>query len=250
MARLAGRRILLTGAGARSGIGRAAAEAMAREGAQLALLDLDPDGVAELARDLGATGIPCDLSRADQIAPAVAQAVQAMGGLDGLCNIAGTARPATVEATTQADWSFVLGVNLTAPFLMVQAALPHLRAAARADFAPSVVNVASGSALLPVGMALSSYVASKAGLVGLSKAMASELAPLIRVNAVCPGAVDTGLVPPSVIALANDPARSPYALKRAAQPTEIAGALVYLLSDEASYVTGTVLAVDGGRTFH
>ncbi|WP_323039733.1 SDR family NAD(P)-dependent oxidoreductase [Gemmobacter sp.] len=250
MARLAGRRILLTGAGARSGIGRAAAEAMAREGARLALLDLDPDGVAELARDLGATGIPCDLSRPDRIAPAVAQAAQAMGGLDGLCNIAGTARPATVEATTQADWAFVLGVNLTAPFLVVQAALPHLRAAARADFAPSVVNVASGSALLPVGMALSSYVASKAGLVGLSKAMASELAPLIRVNAVCPGAVDTGLVPPSVIALANDPARSPYALKRAAQPAEIAGALVYLLSDEASYVTGTVLAVDGGRTFH
>ncbi len=250
MGRLAGRRILVTGAGARSGIGRAAAEALAREGARLALVDLDPEGVAELARELGATGIACDLSRPEQIAPAVARAAEALGGLDGVCNVAGTARPATVEATTLEDWTFVLGVNLTAPFLMVQAGLPHLRAAVRPGFAPSVVNVSSGSALLPVGMALSSYVASKSGLVGLSKAMASELAPQIRVNVVCPGAVETGLVPPSVIETANDPARSPYALKRAARPEEIAGALVYLLSDEASYVTGTVLAVDGGRTFH
>lgn len=246
LARLDGRKLLLTGAGAKSGIGKAAALAMAAEGAELALIDLRAEEVNELAAQIGAVGFACDLSDSASIAAVVRRAGEALGGLDGLCNIAGTARPARVEDTTLDDWNFVLSVNLTAPFLITQAALPFLRKGRD----PAVANVSSGSALLPVGKALSSYVASKAGLVGLSKTMASELAPDIRVNVVCPGTIDTALLPDSMRALAADPEKSPYALKRAGRPEEVASALVYLMSPESSYVTGSVLTVDGGRTFH
>ena len=246
MRRLEGRRVLVTGAGAHSGIGRAAAEAFAREGAKLALTDLDRDAVNELAQALGATGFACDLSDPDQIPATVAAAAKALGGLDAVCNVAGVGRPRRVEDTTLEDWNHVLAINLTAPFLICREALPHLRRGKGA----AIVNVSSASALLPVGAALSSYVASKAGLIGMSKTMASELAPAVRVNVVCPGAVETSILPDAIRDMANDPDRSPYALKRAAKPAELAGALVYLLSDESSYVTGTVLAVDGGRSFH
>lgn len=246
MIRLNGRRILVTGASMESGIGRAAAEAFTREGARVFLTDIDQASVTELQKKLGVKGLACDLSDPALIPAMVAAAADALGGLDGVCNVAGTGRPQRIEETTLEDWSHVLAINLTAPFLICREALPHLKQGNR----PAIVNVASASALLPVGSALSSYVASKAGLVGLSKTMASELAPSIRVNVVCPGAVDTRILPDTIRTMANDPAHSPYALKRLAQPAEIADALVYLMSDEASYITGAVLAVDGGRSFH
>lgn len=246
MRRLEGQRVLVTGASLGSGIGQATARRMAAEGARLFLTDADAAATRALADEIGADCAPCDLSRPDEIADLVERAAGALGGLDGLCNIAGTARPAPVEDTRPEDWALVLQVNLTAPFLLIEGALPWLRRSACA----SVVNVASASALLPVGRGLSSYVASKAGLTGLSKTLASELGPQIRVNVVCPGTVATALVPESFLHMANDPEQSPYALRRAARPEEIAGAICWLTSAEASYVTGTVLAVDGGRSYH
>jgi NAD(P)-dependent dehydrogenase (short-subunit alcohol dehydrogenase family) len=139
-----------------------------------------------------------------------------------------------------------MAVNLTAPFLVCREALPHLRQAEGA----AIVNVSSGSALLPIGNTLTSYAASKAGLIAFSKALASELAPHVRVNVLCPGAVDTPMILDSIRALAVDAERSPYALRRLAEPREIAEGILYLISSASTYVTGITLAVDGGRTFH
>jgi NAD(P)-dependent dehydrogenase (short-subunit alcohol dehydrogenase family) len=242
--RLAGRKILITGAG--SGIGKQTAELFAREGASLALLDLKGETAKAVASPLRAHAFACDVSNEDAVRETVRAAAEALGGLDGVANVAGMAIPALLGETMFVDWNKVIGVNLNGPFLVCREAWPHLRKNDRA----TIVNVSSGSALLPVGMALGSYVASKAGLVALSKQMAYELAPKIRVNVVCPGAVDTPILPDSMRAAGNDPARSAYALKRIAHPDEIANALLFLTSDESSFVTGSTLAVDGGRTFH
>jgi NAD(P)-dependent dehydrogenase (short-subunit alcohol dehydrogenase family) len=242
--RLAGRRVLLTGGG--SGIGKAAAEIFAREGARLALLDVNGDAVTAVARQLGAEAFVVDVTDESQVRGAVSAAADRLGGLDGVANIAGMAIPATLQQTSLTDWNRVIAVNLTGPFLVCREALQFLQEQDKA----TIVNVSSGSALLPVSLAIGSYVASKSGLIAFSKALAYELAPRIRVNAVCPGAVDTPILPDVLRQAANDPQRSPYALKRVATPAEIAAAVLFLTSHESSYVTGATLAVDGGRTFH
>jgi NAD(P)-dependent dehydrogenase (short-subunit alcohol dehydrogenase family) len=242
--RLAGRRILVTGGA--SGIGKATVELFAREGARLALLDVNADATATVAGALGAQGYTVDVTDEGAVRDAVGAAADALGGLDGIANVAGMAIPAPLERTTLADWNRVIAVNLTGPFLVCREALPFLQKAQNA----TIVNVSSGSALLPVSLAIGSYVASKSGLIAFSKALAYELAPRIRVNAVCPGAVDTPILPDVLRDAANDPQRSPYALKRVATPAEIAAAVLFLTSHESSYVTGATLAVDGGRTFH
>jgi NAD(P)-dependent dehydrogenase (short-subunit alcohol dehydrogenase family) len=242
--RLAGRRLLVTGAG--SGIGKATAELFAREGARMALLDFNADSVGKVAAALEAEPFVLDVADEEKVRRTVSEAAERLGGLDGLANVAGMAIPAPLPQTTLADWNRVIAVNLTGPFLICREARPYLEDNERA----TIVNVSSGSALLPISLAIGSYVASKAGLIGFSKALAYELAPKIRVNVVCPGAVDTPILPDVVRDSANDPERSPYALKRVATPEEIAEAVLFLTSHESSYVTGTTFAVDGGRTFH
>lgn len=243
--RLRGRHILITGAA--SGIGLATASLFAAHGARLALLDRQADSVHALARALGAFSAVVDVADEASVRAAVQAAAAYMGGaIDGVVNAAGMALPAPLGDTRLEDWNRVLAVNLTGPFLVCREALPWLHQRPGA----TIVNVSSGSALLPVGMAISSYVASKAGLVAFTKSMASELGPRVRANAVCPGAVDTPLLPEVLRVKAQDPAQSPYALKRIATALEIAQAILYLSSAESSYVTGTALAVDGGRTFH
>lgn len=242
--RLSGRHVLITGAA--SGIGLATARLFAAEGARLALLDRNADAVAAIAGELQAFHYALDVADEAAVRAAVAGSAQAMGGLDAVVNAAGMAIPAPLGETRLQDWHRVLDVNLTGPFLVCREALPYLLKRRGA----TIANVSSGSALLPVGIAISSYVASKAGLVAMTKAMASELGPDIRANVVCPGAVDTPLLPEVLRQKAIDPSQSPYALKRVAAPEEVAYALLYLTSDESSYVTGAALAVDGGRTYH
>lgn len=244
-ARLSGRHIVITGAA--SGIGRATARLFAEQGARLALFDQSAEAVARVARELKALHYPVDVADEASIRLAVGDAARNMGdALDGLVNAAGMAIPAPLAETRLVDWQRVLDVNLTGPFLLCREALPWLRKHQGA----TIVNVSSGSALLPVGMAISSYVASKAGLVAFTKALASELGPDIRANAVCPGAVDTPLLPDVLRTRAVDPELSPYALKRVATPEEIAYSILYLSCNESAYVTGAALAVDGGRTYH
>jgi NAD(P)-dependent dehydrogenase (short-subunit alcohol dehydrogenase family) len=241
MPRLAGRRILITGGA--SGIGRATCELFAREGAAVAVLDRDA------ARIATGHAIAADVSDAASVSRAVQQAAQALGGLDGLVNAAGIFINRNLLETTPEEWNKTIAVNLTGTFLCVQAAVPLLRQAERA----TVVNIASGVGLLPTGGGSTAYVASKGGVIAMTRTLAAELAPAIRVNAICPGAVETPMTDGTLrdAAGAVVPAIAHrYALGRPAAPDEIAAAILFLTAHESSFVTGVNLAVDGGRTYH
>jgi NAD(P)-dependent dehydrogenase (short-subunit alcohol dehydrogenase family) len=249
---LAGRRILITGAA--NGIGLASVTRFVAEGASVAALDRDEKALAALrCRSDGASihAASADVAEPAQIAAAVADCAAAMGGLDGVVNAAGIDLVADIETMALAEWNRVLAVNLTGPMLVMRAAFPHLRKAGGG----TIVNVSSGAGLSPLKHR-TAYCASKAGLQMASKALAMEAAAFgIRVNTICPGAVETGLFRSSIES-ATDPdaayetVRARYALQRIAAPEEIAAAILWLTSTESSYVTGIAMAVDGGRTFH
>ena len=241
MPRLENRKILITGGA--SGIGRATSELFVREGAAVAVLDRDTTRVA------GAHAIAADVSDSASVARAIQEAARTLGGLDGLVNAAGVFINRGLMETTPDEWNTTIAVNLTGTFLCVQTAVPLLRQAGNA----TIVNIASGVGLLPTGGGSTAYVASKGGVIAMTRALAAELAPNIRVNAVCPGAVETpmtegtlrdasGAVAPAIV--------NRYALGRPAAPDEIAAGILFLTAHESSFVTGINLAVDGGRTFH
>ncbi len=236
--RLQGRRIVVTGAA--SGIGRAIAQLFAAEGAALALFDRDAAGLAATAAQTGGHVCEVDVASEASVAAAAAQAAQALGGIDGVVNAAGIMRTGLMEDTPMAVWRQVIDVNLTGTFMVSRACLPWLRQAEGA----TIVNIASAAGLLPNAPGLTAYAASKGGVVNLGRAMAAELAPAIRVNTVCPGMVDTPMAEGFHANVAN------YALKRLAQPAEIARVILFLTSADGSYVTGATLAADGGRSYH
>jgi NAD(P)-dependent dehydrogenase (short-subunit alcohol dehydrogenase family) len=236
--RLRGRRIVITGAA--SGIGRATALLFAAEGAQLALFDLDEKGAADTAQRTGAQVFRTDVTDETSLGNAVDGAARWLGGIDGVVNAAGIMPTGPMEETPAAVFRKVLEVNLTGTWLVSRACLPWLRKQAGS----TIVNIASAAGLLPNAPGLTAYAASKGGVVNVSRAMAAELAPAIRVNCVCPGMVDT----PMAEGLHGNAGN--YALKRIADPQEIARVLMFLSSTESSYVTGAVWAADGGRSFH
>jgi NAD(P)-dependent dehydrogenase (short-subunit alcohol dehydrogenase family) len=251
-AALTGRRILI--AGAAGGIGRATATRFIDEGARVAGLDCDEAALAVLAAEAGPenlSGFRVDVTDPASVSAAVAAAAAALGGLDGVVNAAGIDLVADIETMAFADWNRIIAVNLTGPVLVMRAAFPHLKAAGGG----TIVNVSSGAGLSPLKRRIG-YCASKAGLQMASKALAMEASEFgIRVNTVCPGAVETELFRSSIDsepdpAATYEAARARYALHRIAAPEEIAAAILWLTSAESSYVTGTAIAVDGGRTFH
>jgi len=236
--RLRGRRILITGAA--SGIGQRTAQLFAAEGAALTLLDCDRKRLASVARETGGTAVEADVTQESSVTRAVEQGAGTMGGIDGVVNAAGIVIHGSVLDVGLADWKLVLDVNLTGTYIVVRCCLPWL---VKAPFA-TIVNIASGQGLLPNNPGMTAYAASKGGVVNLTRALAAELAPSIRVNSVCPGMVDT----PMTAGLERDLDR--YALGRIAEPLEIAQSILFLTATESSFVTGAALAVDGGRTFH
>ena len=235
------RRLVVVGGAA--GIGLATAELARAAGAQVAIIDRQaaPDGVM---------GFTADVRRTPEVDAATAAAADAMGGLDGLAYCAGIDLQSSLGETTDGAWEQVIDVNLTGGMRACRAALRYFP-----DQGGSIVLVSSGAGLSPL-RDRTAYCASKAGLNMLAKTLAMELAPRgIRVNALCPGAVETGLFRSGLAGAADLEAalaevRARYALKRVAEPEEIARAILFLLSEEASYVTGIAMAVDGGRTFH
>lgn len=237
--RLRHRRVVITGAA--SGIGRATARLFLRHGACVLLLDRDLPTAPQPEED-GTVALTRAVDVTDDVAlrEAIAEGAEALGGLDGVVNAAGVHARGTVEEVDTASFRQVLEVNLTGSYSVIRHALPWLRRVPAA----TVVNIGSGQSLLPDSPARVAYAASKGGVVTLTKSLAAELAPDIRVNCVCPGLVAT----PMMADLEGRVTR--HALGRTAAPEEIAMAILFLTGQESSYVTGSVLSVDGGRTYH
>lgn len=226
--------------GAASGIGRACAEALVAEGRKVALWDRSPT-VLDVATALGMPGSLVDVT-ADLTAP-VAEAAAALDGIDGLVHAAGAVAVEPVGSYTSDSWDAILDVNLRAHALLVQHLLPHLRQATN----PSVVGIASIEGLR-ANPFIPAYCASKAGMIGLTRSMAAQLGPEgIRVNTVCPGFIITPMLQQ---ALDIDEIRIGFEqaapLQRMGQPAEVAHAVVFLMSQKASFITGTEVVVDGG----
>ncbi len=242
--------VLITGAA--SGIGRATAVAAQAEGARLLLSDVsDAEGQA-LADELGAVYASCDVTSEEAVEGLVKRATDELGRLDGAFNCAGILGTVALTTDTPYDgWKRIIDVDLNGVFLCTK---HELRVMAEQG-SGSILNMASAAGLIGWPGA-SGYVAAKHGVVGLSKAAALEYAPQgVRVNAICPSYTITPMVEKDLFedALGNDEeligaARANHPIGRFAQPEEIASAATWLLSDKASFVTGTAMPVDGGYT--
>lgn len=232
--------------GAARGIGLATAKRFLAEGWRVALLDIDADTLQDAFKEIGkpdvTLAITCDVADPGAVARAIETVATKFGRLDALVNNAGIAIFKPILEVTYEDWSRVLAVNLTGPFLCTQAAVPLMRDSGGG----AIVNITSISGLRASTLR-TAYGTSKAGLAHLTKQQAAELAALnIRVNAVAPGPVDTAMAK----AVHTPEIRKDYhdhmPLNRYGLEEELAEAIFFLCSERASYITGQVLAVDGG----
>ena len=237
--------------GGAGGIGRALVSALLDQRARVAILDL-PASLARHEPPAGTLVRALDATDESQVRAAFAAVQDAWGGLDALVNLAGFAKEkAPVGATPRATWDEVMDGNLTAAYLCSQAALPLLRA----GDAPAIVNMSSGLAVKPTP-GYGPYSVAKAGVLALTRLLAAENAPAIRVNAVAPAAVDTAFLKGGTGRggdEADGPARldldaylKTVPLARLAQPEDVVGPILFLLSPAAAYVTGQTLHVNGG----
>ena len=245
------KRVLVTG-GAR-GIGRGTVDAFLRAGARIAVngrtVESTAAGIAALGNSERLLAAPGDVAEVAGCEAVISEAIKGLGGLDVLVNNAGVGKAGRIEDIDEAFWDEMLDVNLKGTFFCIQGALTALR-----ESKGNIVNLASDAGLMGDLDSGAVYCASKGGVVNMTRAMALELAPIIRVNCVCPGYVDTDMVRRDGIEQADDPAAAEQALinyaplKRIATPGEIASAILYLASDEARFVTGAAFQIDGGST--
>jgi 2-hydroxycyclohexanecarboxyl-CoA dehydrogenase len=244
--RLEGRTGFVTGGA--SGIGAATARRLASEGARVVIADLDADRAGKVAADVGGESVEVDVKDVASVRTALGAAERAIGPIDILVNNAGTDRFAFFVDTDEETWDHVLGVNLRGTLACTHAVLPGMQQRRRG----AIVNVASEAGVVGT-LAGATYAASKAGVIGFTKAIAREAARYaVRCNVVAPGPIDTPLLGAAVEESGALGARlrqgmiDATALGRVGAPEEVAGAIAFLASDDASFVTGHTLAVGGG----
>jgi NAD(P)-dependent dehydrogenase (short-subunit alcohol dehydrogenase family) len=250
VSRLEGQSVLVTGAA--SGIGRATAQRLGGDGAAVTVVDLAAEGAeetAQLVTDAGGRALACptDVSRQADVVEAVDAAVDAFGGLTGVVTCAGIFHPSDLRLAADVeldDFVHVIAVNLTGTFLAIKHALPHLVSSAGA-----IVTIASTAAIRGHGSG-SGYTASKGGVAALTRLVAVQYGPQkVRANCICPGGVDTPMTAGTFLTPeARERTKRRVPLQTVAQPEEIASVAAFLLSRDASHVTGQTLTVDGGAT--
>lgn len=232
--------------GARRGMGRAHAEALAKEGVKVALADLDLEETEKAAQTIRKQGgeavaFRLDVSKKAEVEKVVGEVVARFGGLDILVNNAGIFEQKEALSMSEEEWERTIRVNLTGYFLCAQASAPHM-AKNKWGRIVNIASVASGQTGIGVARA-AHYTASKGGVVGLTEALAVEWAPLgILVNAVGPGIIET----PMVAGVSSDFVLG-VPLRRMGKPEEVASLVAFLASERSGYITGAVFFVDGGR---
>jgi NAD(P)-dependent dehydrogenase (short-subunit alcohol dehydrogenase family) len=247
---LRGKTAVISGAASKRGIGRATAQLFAEQGARVAILDVDADGAAEAAQELGAghVGFGCDVADLASCRRAAEQALAAFGAVDILINNAGITQPLKVMDVRPEDWARVVDVNMTGVLYLSQAFIPHMRARRQGSIAcMSSVSAQRGGGIFGGPH----YSAAKAGVLGLAKAMARELGPDgIRVNCVTPGLIQTDITGDKLTPEMKADVIKGIPLSRLGEARDVANIYLFLASDLSAYVTGAVIDVNGGMLIH
>lgn len=246
--RLQGKVAIVTGGG--SGIGRATAELFAKERARVVVADYKADtGLETVQRIQNAGGVALfvevDVSNSTQVQHMVETTLHTSGSIDILLNGAGILQFGTVLTTDENTWNRVIAINLTGTFLCCKAVLPHMIQRGGG----SIINISSSTGAHDAAKNIAAYVTSKGGVALLTKAMAIDHAKdKVRVNALCPGPTDTPMLREALSPKELEAFAATFPMGRLGRPEELAYAALFLASDESSFVTGALLAVDGGQT--